>query len=89
MNRFVTGIEFREGGLVINDRCAHLVKKNMTFVVALGLQNFPNETAKEDDKKVASIFLSDTVLISEVKYSSSPKRAYLNLKINLNLDDLN
>lgn len=63
---FVTGIEFREGSFLINERCAHRVEKGMTFVVALGLQNFPNKEAKENDKKAVSIFISDTVLVSEV-----------------------
>lgn len=62
----MTGIEFREGGLLINERCNHLVEKNMTFIVAVGLQNFPNKEAKDDDKKICSIFLSDTILVCEV-----------------------
>ena len=61
---FVTGIEFRENALIINNRCQHLVEKNMTFVVAIGLENFPNkQPGKEEDKK--SIFISDTILICE------------------------
>uniref|UniRef100_A0A914LQU9 FACT complex subunit n=1 Tax=Meloidogyne incognita TaxID=6306 RepID=A0A914LQU9_MELIC len=62
---FVTGIEFRESGLLINERCNHLVEKNMTFIVAVGLQNFPNKEAKDDDKKTCSIFISDTILVCE------------------------
>ncbi|KAI3413953.1 hypothetical protein GPALN_011424 [Globodera pallida] len=61
---FVTGIEFRESLFVINERCTHNVERNMVFVVAVGLQNFPNK-ATGDGKKTVSIFLSDTVLISE------------------------
>lgn len=36
----------------------------MTFVIALGLQNFPNKEAKDEAGKIASIFLGDTILIS-------------------------
>ncbi|KAL3090098.1 hypothetical protein niasHS_006550 [Heterodera schachtii] len=61
---FVTGIEFRESQFLINDRCAHKVHPNMAFVVAVGLQNFPNQST-ENGKKMMSIFLSDTILICE------------------------
>lgn len=62
---FITGIEFRESMLVINDKCKQLIKPNMTFVITLGAQNFPNPTASDPDYRTASIFLSDTVLIAE------------------------
>ena len=63
---FVTGIEFREGLLLINDKCKQTVQKNMTFIVAVGLQNFPNKDASDESGKICSIFLSDTVLICDV-----------------------
>ncbi|KAI6182216.1 FACT complex subunit [Aphelenchoides bicaudatus] len=62
---FGTGIEFREALLLINDKCKQIIKPNMTFVLNLGAQNFPNPTASDSDYKVASIFLSDTVLVAE------------------------
>jgi nucleosome binding factor SPN SPT16 subunit len=61
----VTGIEFRESLLVINDKCKQIIKPNMTFVLNLGAQNFPNSTASDSEYKTASIFLSDTVLVAE------------------------
>ncbi|KAH7727557.1 FACT complex subunit SPT16 [Aphelenchoides avenae] len=61
---FVTGIEFRESHLLIGPNCNVEVKANMTFVVSVGLQNFPNPRAKEEGSKKASIFLSDTILVS-------------------------
>jgi len=62
---FVTGIEFRESLLLISDKCKQPVEKNMTFVVAVGLQNFPNKEAKEEANKTTSIFISDTILVCE------------------------
>ena len=63
---FVTGIEFRDPLLLINERCQHLVRPNMTFIVLLGAQNFDNPPKSDADNKTASIFLSDTVLVLEV-----------------------
>lgn len=60
---FVTGIEFREGLLLINDKCNQPVETNMTLVVTVGLQNFPNKDAKDAANKTVSIMLSDTVLV--------------------------
>lgn len=37
----------------------------MTFIVALGLQNFPNKDAKDDAGKIASIFLGDTIIVCD------------------------
>ncbi|KAI1722500.1 FACT complex subunit (SPT16/CDC68) domain-containing protein [Ditylenchus destructor] len=62
---FVTGIEFREGLLLINSKCKQLVETNMTLVVAIGLQNFPNPASKDDSGKTASIFISDTILVCD------------------------
>ena len=64
----MTGIEFRESLLLINDKCKQLVQKNMTFIVAVGLQNFPNTEASDVGAKTCSIFLSDTVLICDVSF---------------------
>jgi nucleosome binding factor SPN SPT16 subunit len=61
----VTGIEFRESLLVISEKCKQIIKPNMTFVLNLGAQNFPNPTATDSEYKTASIFLSDTVLVAE------------------------
>lgn len=36
----------------------------MSFILALGAQNFPNPKATDSDYKVASIFLSDTILVA-------------------------
>jgi hypothetical protein len=37
----------------------------MTFVIIVGLQNFPNRDAKDKEGKSASIWLSDSVLVRE------------------------
>jgi nucleosome binding factor SPN SPT16 subunit len=66
MFRFATGVEFRDNLLLINEKCTQLVQKNMTFVVTLGLQNFPNREAKEQQNKTVSLLIGDTVLVSEV-----------------------
>lgn len=63
---FVTGLEFREGSLLISDKCKTIVKPNMTLVVMMGAQNIPNKKAKDEQGKVASIFISDTILVNEV-----------------------
>jgi nucleosome binding factor SPN SPT16 subunit len=60
-------LEFRESSLLINDKCKVVVKPNMTFVVALGLQNIPNKKAKDEPGKSASLFISDTILVTEVR----------------------
>lgn len=64
MFRFATGIEFRESLLLINDKCKQLIKPNMTFIITLGAQNFPNPNATDVEYKTSSIFLSDTVLVA-------------------------
>lgn len=62
---FATGIEVREGLLLINEKCKQKVETNMTFIIALGLQNFPNKGAKDEAGKFASIFLGDTILVCD------------------------
>lgn len=62
---FATGIEFRESLLLINEKCKQVIKPNMTFILTLGAQNFPNSGASDSEYKSASVFLSDTVLVAE------------------------
>lgn len=76
--RFATGIEFREGLLLINANCKQQVEKNMTFIVVMGLQNFPNPSASDEAGKTASIFISDTIFVCDVSLSFGHRKIYLN-----------
>jgi nucleosome binding factor SPN SPT16 subunit len=60
---FATGLEFREGQLVISPKCHAVVKENMTFIIAVGFNNLVNKAAKEGSSQSAAIFISDTVLV--------------------------
>jgi nucleosome binding factor SPN SPT16 subunit len=60
---FATGLEFREGQLVIGPKSTAVVKENMTFVIAIGFNNLVNKAAKEGSSQGAAIFISDTVLV--------------------------
>ncbi|CAD5219494.1 unnamed protein product [Bursaphelenchus okinawaensis] len=62
---FVTGIEFRDPQFVINEKCKQVLQPNMTFVVSIAAQNFPNPDSKNSEYKTTSIWLSDTILITK------------------------
>ncbi|EYC04713.1 hypothetical protein Y032_0086g1947 [Ancylostoma ceylanicum] len=62
---FVTGIEFREGGLTISPKCEEKVKPGMVFIVSAGVEGLTNTKAKDDAGKNVTIALSDTVLIKK------------------------
>ena len=61
---FSTGLEFREGQLIISPKCNAVVKENMTFVVAVGFTGLTNKAAKEGSSPTAALFVSDTVLVT-------------------------
>ncbi|PIO52583.1 peptidase, M24 family, partial [Teladorsagia circumcincta] len=48
---FVTGIEFREGGLTISPKCDEKVRAGMVFIVSAGVENLTNTKAKDDAGK--------------------------------------
>uniref|UniRef100_A0A1I7SA86 FACT complex subunit n=1 Tax=Bursaphelenchus xylophilus TaxID=6326 RepID=A0A1I7SA86_BURXY len=62
---FATGIEFRDGQFLINEKCKQVLQPNMTFVVSIGAQDFPNPGATNDEYKTTSIWLSDTILVTK------------------------
>lgn len=62
---FVTGIEFREGHLVIGPKTSYKVKKNMTFIVSMGFNDLENRSASDARGKTYALFVSDTVIASE------------------------
>ena len=47
-----TGLEFREGALVINEKNTRELKSGMVLNVALGLQNVPNPASTTDKDRV-------------------------------------
>ena len=60
---FVTGIEFREGSLLINAKTTATVEKGMVFNVNVGFQDLVNPEAKDKDAKNYALFLGDTVVV--------------------------
>lgn len=62
---FATGIEFRDGTMVIGPKFNMKAKKDMTFVVAIGFQGLKNPAASDSKAKIYSLFLSDTVIVQE------------------------
>ena len=63
---FVTGIEFRESSLVIGPKNNAIVKKGMVFNINLGFADLENPESSDDRYKKYSLFLSDTVVVSDV-----------------------
>lgn len=62
---FVTGIEFREGSLVIGAKNSIPVKKGMVFIVAIGFSDLKNSQAEDEKSKTYSLFIGDTVVALE------------------------
>lgn len=62
---FVTGIEFREGSLVIGPKTNVKAKKNMTFIISVGLSDLSNPGGPDSKSKNVALFLSDTVIVNE------------------------
>lgn len=62
---FVTGIEFREGHLVIGPKTNVRAKKNMSFIIAVGISDLVNRSEKDSRAKNYSLFVSDTVIVNE------------------------
>ncbi|KAI0223979.1 FACT complex subunit spt16 [Massospora cicadina] len=56
---FVTGIEFREGGLTLQPKSVHRLQENMVVCLSLGFQNLNDKAAA----KHYSVLLIDTVRV--------------------------
>ncbi|ODM94648.1 FACT complex subunit spt16 [Orchesella cincta] len=61
---FVTGIEFREGSLIIGPKTNAVVEKGMTFNVSLGFSDLKNDGASDDNNKKYALFIGDTVVVN-------------------------
>ncbi len=61
---FITGIEFREGSLMIAPNCDAVVKKGMVFNVNIGLTGLENKDASDKKGKNVALFIGDTVLVT-------------------------
>lgn len=68
--RFATGIEFREGSLLISPKCQMPARKGMLFNVNIGLADLTNPQADDTAGRTYSLFLGDTVLVTEVRGTS-------------------
>ena len=64
---FVTGIEFRESSLVIGPKNNAVVQKGMVFNVNLGFSDLDNTDSNDDRGQKCALFLSDTVVVGEVR----------------------
>ncbi|GAB1602097.1 FACT complex subunit SPT16-like [Argonauta hians] len=56
---FVTGIEFREGSMLITSKTGITAKKGMVFNISVGFSDLPNGSSS------TALFIGDTVLINE------------------------
>jgi len=62
---FATGIEFREGSLLIDQKHNQVLKQGMVFNINIGLINLENKEAEESSDKTYALFLGETVLVNE------------------------
>ena len=62
----MTGIEFREGSLLLSPKCQMAARKGMVFNVNIGLAGLTNPQAEDTAGKNYSLFIGDTVLVAEV-----------------------
>ena len=58
----VTGIEFREGSLLITEKNTTEIKAGMVFNLAIGFSELKNPEATDGEGKIYALFLADTVL---------------------------
>jgi len=63
---FATGIEFREGSLLINPKCSLQAQKGMVFSVSVGFAGLSNPSAEDQAGQSYALFVGDTVLVGEV-----------------------
>ena len=87
---FVTGIEFREGQLVLTPKSEAKVTKGMTFAVCVGFEGLKNRKAKNPSEENYAIFVGDTVLVADEKGAqllTTAKRKAKNVSIHLRDDE--
>ena len=87
---FVTGIEFREGQLVLTPKSEAKVAKGMTFAVCVGFEGLKNKKAKSPSEETYAIFVGDTVVVNDDKGAqllTTAKRKAKNVSIHLKEDD--
>ena len=63
---FATGIEFREGSLLINPKCSLRAERGMVFNVNVGFAGLTNKSAEDEAGRMYALFIGDTVLVGEV-----------------------
>lgn len=63
---FVTGVEFREGSLILGPKTNAVIQKGMTLNISVGFQDLKNEGASDDNNKRYSLFIGDTVVVNQV-----------------------
>ncbi|XP_052830934.1 FACT complex subunit SPT16 [Octopus bimaculoides] len=56
---FVTGIEFREGSMLITSKTGITAKKGMVFNISVGFSDLPNGNS------TTALFIGDTVMVNE------------------------
>lgn len=61
---FVTGVEFREGSLVIGPKTNTTIQKGMTFNISIGFQDLKNEGVSDENNKRYALFIGDTVVVN-------------------------
>ena len=66
--RFVMGIEFREGSLLISSKSDVAAEKGMVFNINIGFSDLENPEAKTSEAKKYALYLGDTVLVNEVNF---------------------
>ena len=64
--RFVTGIEFREGSLLLSPKCHMPARRGMTFNISVGLAGLRNQQSEVSSGQTYALFIGDTVVIGEV-----------------------
>ncbi|XP_065056378.1 FACT complex subunit SPT16-like [Rhopilema esculentum] len=87
---FATGIEFREGSLLIDQKHHQLIKQGMTFNVSVGFAGLKNAEGKEDADKTYALFIGETVCANENEPATvltSAKKQMKNIGIFLKDED--
>ncbi|XP_030831419.1 FACT complex subunit SPT16 [Strongylocentrotus purpuratus] len=87
---FLTGIEFREGTMVLNAKTEETVKKGMVFSINVGFSNLDNSAGKDSTSKKYALFIGDTVMVNEegaAKLLTPVKKKVKNIGIFLKGED--
>ncbi|KAH6562888.1 hypothetical protein BASA62_008889 [Batrachochytrium salamandrivorans] len=61
---FVIGIEFRESQFLLTSKISRPLRTGMTFNLAIGFQNLVNSKSKDVKGKLYSLYLADTIQIT-------------------------